>query len=121
MDHVRTHFAIPVLDLKASQEFYESLGLQFVTSWEKPEQELKAVVLENDSGTRIELVHHPTNDAIKLPSVIEVLHIGLSVSAIDPLFDGKDVIKPITKGVSIKEFAFIQLDYQYRIDIGSPF
>jgi len=31
----------------------------------------------------------------------------LSVPAIEPLLAGKAILKPITKGVSMKEFAFI--------------
>lgn len=102
------HFAIPVKDLEGSRKFYESLGLQYVRNWEKPEQELEAVVLENEQGTRVELVYHPQNSAVLFPQIIEVLHIGLSVSAIEPLLEGKEILKPITKGVSIKEFAFIR-------------
>jgi len=105
---MRIHFAIPVKDLEISKKFYESLGLNFVRTWEKPEQELEAVVLENDTGTRVELVYHPSNGDVLFPQIVEVLHMGLSVSSIEPLLQGKEVIKAITKGVSIKEFAFIR-------------
>ena len=105
---MRVHFAIPVKDLEASRKFYESLGLQYVRNWKKPDQELEAVVLENDTGTRVELVYHPSNNEVLFPQIIEVLHVGISVPEIEPILEGKEVLKPITKGVSVKEFAFIR-------------
>lgn len=105
---MRVHLAIPVKDLAVSQKFYESLGLAYVNTWEKSDQELKAVVMENDTGTRLELVFHPANGDAVFPQIAEVLHIGLSVPAIGPLLEEKEVIKPITKGISVKEFAFIR-------------
>jgi len=98
---MRIHFAIPVEDLQVSREFYESLGLTYVGDWQKPDQELEAVVLENQAGTRIELVYHPTNEDIALPRIAEVLHVGFSVTNIEPLLAGKDILKPITKGVDL--------------------
>ena len=71
-------------------------------------QGLEAAVLENDTGTMVELVYHPSNGDLLFPQIIEVLHIGMSVPAIAPFLAGKEILKPITKGVSIKEFAFIR-------------
>lgn len=105
------HTAIPVKDLEASKVFYEKLGLVEFRSWEKPEQELSAVVMRHPAaGTVIELVYHPDNVKITLPSIPAVLHIGFEVPDIESVFatGNLDIITPITPGVSVKEFAFIR-------------
>ena len=41
------HLAIPVKDLKESEEFYQKLGFKVFNSWEKDHQELKVLLLQD--------------------------------------------------------------------------
>lgn len=112
-DNNRTynHTAIPVKNLEASKAFYTKLGLVEFRTWEKPDQRLSAIVMRHPTaGTVIELVYHPDNKNIVLPSIPAVLHVGFEVSDIESVLaaGNYDIIKPITQGVSVKEFAFIR-------------
>ena len=105
------HAAIPVIDLEKSQSFYERFGFVKLRDWSKPTEELSAVVLEKDSFI-LELICHPTHQVLIPSPVIESKHIGISVPELENLLavlkeEGVAVLKPITKGVSVKEFCFI--------------
>jgi len=105
------HTAIPAKDLEASRDFYTKLGLVEFRTWDKPDQQLSAIVMRHPTtGTVIELVYHPDNAKITLPSLTAVLHIGFEVADIESIFAAGnfDIIQPITPGVSVKEFAFIR-------------
>ena len=79
--------------------------------WNKPEEKISAVVLEKD-GFALELIHHPTHQALIPLPVIESRHIGVSVPELTGLLqelqeNGVTVLRPITPGVSVKEFCFV--------------
>jgi catechol 2,3-dioxygenase-like lactoylglutathione lyase family enzyme len=105
------HTAIPVIDLEESQSFYERLGFVKLREWNKPEEELSAVVIQKD-GFTLELIYHPTHQVLIPSPITESRHIGISVPELENLLteledDGVTILKPITKGVSVKEFCFI--------------
>ncbi len=107
------HTAIPVINRQESQKFYEVLGLSKLREWQKPERKLEATVMKNKDGYILELIHHPTNSyAISLP-IVEIRHIGFSVNDLQLVINkligmGGKVVKPISPGFSVKEFAFIE-------------
>ncbi len=110
---MQTHFAIPALNLEQSQSFYEKLGFSVITRWEKTEQGLRAVKMENSNGAQIELVYHSGNTRLAVPKIPEVLHIGIQVANLSDALvaladDGCEIITPITKGVSVRHFAFLK-------------
>ena len=105
------HTAIPVIDLEESQSFYERFGFVKLRGWNKPDEQLDAVILEKDSFM-LELIYHPAHQVLIPSPVIESRHIGISLPEIENLLaeleeEGVTVLKPITKGVSVKEFCFI--------------
>ena len=105
------HTAIPVIDLEESQSFYEGFGFVKLREWNKPEEQLSAVVLEKD-GFTLELIYHPTHQVLIPSPVIESRHIGVSVPELENMLaeleeEGVTVLKRITKGVSVKEFCFV--------------
>ncbi len=120
---METHFAVPVKNLEKSKLFYEKLGFKVFAQWEKPNQNLKAIKMRSDEyNCHIELVHHADNDAFLLPKMVEVLHIGLQVSNIETKLkklegEGTIPIVPITKGVSVKQFAFLRDPNGFPIEL----
>lgn len=116
------HFAIPVKDLEESKKFYEKLGFREFNHWEKPEQGLKAYWMKNEFGHKIELTYHLTNKDTEFPKIIEVQHLGIGVKnlkeKIKELQDnGVEIIVPITKGVSVKQFAFVRDSNGFPIEL----
>ena len=116
------HFTIPVKNLEESKKFYEKLGFKVFSSWEKKNQELKALWLQDESGQKIELVYHPTNKGLKFPKIIEVQHLGIGVTNLERKIkefqeDGVEIAIPITKGVSVKQFAFIKDPNGFPIEL----
>ena len=90
--------------------------------WEKPEKELKAVWMRDKSGSKIELIYHPTNQNIVFPKIVEVLHLAITVTDLEKELNelGKAGIKPVvplTKGVSVKQFAFIKDPNGFPIEL----
>jgi catechol 2,3-dioxygenase-like lactoylglutathione lyase family enzyme len=116
------HFTIPVKNLEESRRFYEELGFEVFNSWEKKNQKLKALWLRDESGHKIELVYHPTNKDLEFPRMIEVQHLGIEVVNLKRKIkelqeDGIEVVVPITKGVSVKQFAFIKDPNGFPIEL----
>jgi len=116
------HFAIPVKDLEESKLFYKKLGFEVFGQWEKPDQNLRALKMKNKSGFYVELVYHPDNRNIRLPETAAVLHIGLDVENLETKLGdlkrkGIIPITPMTKGVSIKQFAFIKDPNGFPIEL----
>lgn len=105
------HTAILAKDLKASREFYERLGMAVLREWKKPSEQLAGVVMQHSNGMILELIHHPEFDHLALPVLPELLHIGFSVANIAETLDklgDVEIIKPLTPGVSVKEFCFVR-------------
>jgi len=119
---MNNHFAIPVKDLEESKKFYEKLGFWVFNSWEKKHQELKALWMQDKSGYKIELIYHPTNKNLDFPKILEVQHLGISVANLEEKIrelqkEGIEVIVPITKGVSVKQFAFIKDPNGFSVEL----
>ena len=105
------HTAILTANLATSQSFYEALGLVVLRRWEKPAQRLSVVALRHPDGFILELIHHPDHQYLSLPLLPELFHIGFAVADIQLVLNRLpdiQLIKPITPGVSVKEFAFIR-------------
>ena len=116
------HFTIPVKNLEESKKFYEKLGFKKFNNWEKPEQKLKAYWIKDKFEHKIELTYHPTNKNIKFPEIVEVQHFGIEVKDLmkkvkELQNSGVEVIIPITKGVSVKQFAFIKDPNGFPIEL----
>jgi len=116
------HLAIPVKDLEESKKFYEKLGFEVFSSWKKPNQKLKALWMQNKSGYKIELIYHPTNKDFVFPKIIEVQHLGITVIDLKEKIKefqeyGIEIVVPITKGVSVKQFAFIKDPNGFSIEL----
>jgi len=118
---MRHHFAIPVKELKKSEEFYKALGFIEINRWEKSAEKLSGILLEKDD-CKIELIYHSTNLDFVMPKVVEVLHLGLQVEGLADLLvglksRGAEIAKPITKGVTVKQFAFIRDPNGFAIEL----
>ena len=116
------HLAIPVKNLEESKNFYEKLGFKVFNHWEKPKQELKALWLRDKSGYRIELIYHPTNQNLEFPKITEVFHMGVAVTNLEEKItelqkDDIKIVVPITKGISVKQFAFIKDPNGFSIEL----
>lgn len=119
---MNNHLAIPVKDLEKSKNFYEKLGFKVFNSWEKENQELKALWMQDKSGCKIELVYHPTNRDLGFPKIIEIQHFGIGITNLEDKIrelqkDGTEIVVPITKGVSVKQFAFIKDPNGFPIEL----
>jgi len=119
---MNNHLAIPVKDLEGSKKFYEKLGFKVFNRWEKPHQMLKALLMQDNSGYKIELVYHPTNKELAFPKITEVQHLGIAVTNLEEKIKelqkgGIEVAIPITKGVSVKQFAFIKDPNGFPIEL----
>ena len=122
MPEMHNHLAIPVQDLEGSRRFYEKLSFKVFNSWEKPKQELKALWMQDESGYRIELIYHPTNVDLVFSEIIEVQHLGIAVTNLEDKIrelqgEGVEIVVPITKGVSVKQFAFIKDPNGFPIEL----
>lgn len=116
------HLAIPVKDLEKSKKFYEKLGFKVFNSWEKLNQQLRALWMQDKSGYKIELIYHPTNKDFDFPKITEVQHLGIVVTDLkeklrDLQKEGIKTVVPITKGVSVKQFAFIKDPNGFPIEL----
>lgn len=116
------HLAIPVKDLEESKKFYERLGFEVFNQWEKAKQELKALWMEDKSGYKIELIYHPTNRNLDFPKIIEVHHLGIVVTNLENRLkelqkEGIEIVVPLTKGVSVKQFAFTKDPNGFPIEL----
>ncbi|MFH0853243.1 MAG: VOC family protein [bacterium] len=117
------HFAIPTKDLDKSRSFYEMLSFRYQDKWAKPDQDLSAYWLESDEGVRIELVHKPGFEYQQPENIPELLHLSFPVESLADEIDkwqdrGVRILKPITKGVSVKQFAFIEDPSGFPIELG---
>lgn len=109
---MNNHLSIPVKHLKESKKFYEKLGFEIFDQWEKPKETLKALWMQDQTGFRIELVYHPSNKDLKLPLIPETLHLGIKTDNLEGKLkelekQGVTIIKPITKGITVKCTDFI--------------
>lgn len=119
---MKNHLAIPVKDLEESKKFYEKLGFKVFNRWKKENQELEALWVQDKSGYKIELIYHPTNRDLDFPKVIEVQHLGIAVTNLEDKIkelqkSGIEIVIPITKGVSVKQFAFIKDPNGFSIEL----
>ena len=74
------HVALPVVSLSESHAFYEALGFEKLRTWQKSDQQIEALVMQNKDGFILELVHHPDNRLLERSHIIAANHIGLSVT-----------------------------------------
>ena len=93
--------------------------MKYLILGKKKNQKLKALWLQDRNGYRIELVYHPENKNLDFPKIIEVQHLGIGVENLEEKIkelqkEGIEIVVPITKGVSVKYFAFIKdpMDFQ---------
>ncbi|PIS39491.1 MAG: hypothetical protein COT33_01740 [Candidatus Nealsonbacteria bacterium CG08_land_8_20_14_0_20_38_20] len=119
---MNNHLAIPVKNLEESKKFYQKLGFQVFNSWEKKNQQLKALWMKDKNGYKIELIYHPTNKNLEFPKITEVQHLGIGVTNLEKKIkelqkEGIEIVVPITHGVSIKCFAFIKDPSGFSIEL----
>lgn len=119
---MNNHIAVPVKKMKESKLFYEKLGFKVFNQWKKPDQKLKAFWMKDERGNLVELIYHPDNENIKFSKIPEVQHFGIGVKNLTGLVNKLkkekiNLIIPITKGVSIKKFAFIKDPNGYNIEL----
>lgn len=79
---MKNHFAIPVKNLDESRIFYEKFGFHAVTSWEE-EPGLKCLLMEDESGYKIELIYHPTNENLVFSKIPRAQHLGICVENVE--------------------------------------
>ena len=117
---MNNHLAIPAKNLDESKTFYEKLGFEIFNSWEKPEQELKGLGMKDKDNFKIELIYHPKNINIKFQDMPVLQHLGIGVVNIEEEIEKIENVKiiiPITKGVSVKRFAFIEDPSGFPIEL----
>jgi lactoylglutathione lyase len=119
---MNNHLAIPVKNLEESKDFYQKLGFEMFNQWEKPKQELKALWMQDKSGYKIELIHHPANQNLEFPKITEVLHLGIAVTNLEEKIkelqkDGVKIVVPITKGITVNQFAFIKDPNGFSVEL----
>ncbi len=116
---MKNHTAIPVTNLERLKDFYKLLGFVEIGSWEKPSQKLKALILCKSDYT-IELVYHPSNKSL-FEEMPEVHHLAVEVEDLESQLknlEGKvEIIKPLTKGMTVKFFAFIKDPDGFSIEL----
>ena len=119
---MNNHLAIPVKNLEESKNFYQKLGFEVFNSWETTNQELKALWLQDKDGYKIELIYHPTNRDLDSPKIMEVQHLGIGVKNLEDKIkelqeEGVEIVVPITKGITVKQFAFIKDPNGFSIEL----
>ena len=109
------HFAVPVKNLKVSEEFYvKYFGLEVHKYWERKKDNLKAVQLIDENGIMLELICDTTKKetcSLFVKSIIP--HIGFMVKNIEEKMEsfekqGVKIIWPIEAGITVKKIAFIE-------------
>lgn len=112
--HPPHHIALPVSDLERSAAFYALLGFTNIAHWERPEKNLRALVLEDKKhGLRLELVSHPDYQNLAFPPLAELLHIGIVVDDVERLVKqlhetGTETTIPVSSGITVKKYAFVR-------------
>jgi len=119
---MKNHISIPVKNLEQSKNFYQRLGFEVFNSWEKPSQKLKALWMQDKSGYKIELIYHPDNKGLEFPEIIEVHHLGIAVTNLEKKIkelqkEGIELVIPTTKGITVKQFAFIKDPNGFSIEL----
>jgi len=110
------HFALPVKNLKVSEEFYtKHFGLKVRKYWERKEDNLKAVQLIDENGIILELICDTTKNESCFPIIMESIipHLGFTVENIEEKMEsfekqGVRIIWPIKTGITVKKIAFIE-------------
>ncbi len=118
---MKNHLAIPVKDLEESSKFYERFGFRVVTPWEE-EPDLKCLLMEDESGYKIELIYHPTNKDLVFPTIPQVQHLGICVKNLEEKIvelkkEGIEVAVPITKGITVKKFALLRDPNGFAVEL----
>lgn len=116
------HIAIPVKNLEKSKAFYENFGFKVFNQWEKPLQKKMAFQMKDKSNFIIELVYHPDHKHIKYSEIPRTLHVGIAVKNLSRIVnklqkEGIKITVPITKGVSVKQFAFVKDPNGFSVEL----
>jgi len=118
------HFAVPVKNLKTSEEFYvEHFGLKVHKYWERKKDNLKAVQLIDENGIILELICDTTKNEICFPFIKSIIpHLGFLVENIEEKMEsfekqGVRIIWPIATGITVKKIAFIEDPNGFPIEL----
>ncbi|RJO61429.1 VOC family protein [candidate division WS5 bacterium] len=103
------HTAIQVENLEESIKFYESIDFKVIKKFTKEEPKAKAAFMEN--GAMLELwqfedENEPQSQIIKKHIAFETD--DLEGDLIDFQKNGHDIVIPVTKGVTVEQFAFVR-------------
>ena len=111
------HTALSVNSFKESLKFYETVfGFHIRAQGERSELESKFIVLEDTSGSILELFKHNSpkklNQDLMDFQQVGIKHIAFIVDNIEDtinkaLENGAKIIWPIKKGITVKRIAFI--------------
>jgi glyoxylase I family protein len=111
------HTAISVKNSEASKAFYESLfGMVQVATGERPELEVKFIVLKDEKGNKLELFEHSRPESLDEDLMdfqkIGIKHISFEVENIEKIMEGavklgSKIIWPPQKAITVKRIAFI--------------
>lgn len=111
------HTALSVKNIQESQKFFEEVfDFHFKIQGERPNIGVKFVMLEDNSGSKIELFEHKSPKELTENLMdfqqIGFKHIAFIVDNLEEVFNkalhhGAKVIWPIQKGVTVKRLAFI--------------
>jgi glyoxylase I family protein len=111
------HAALSVKSIARSRAFYEKVfNLKFKVAGERPKQQIKFIMLQDEHGTVIEIFEHenpkPLTEDLMDFSQNGIKHIAFVVNNLEETFSkaikhGATVIWPIQKGVTVKRLAFI--------------
>lgn len=111
------HTSINVSNLEKSQQFYQSLfDLEFHNSFDRPEENLKGIILKDNKNNLIELLFTTNGSSESQVSdhlhQIGIKHLAFLVDDIETIFAeaqslGAKVIWPIKDGITVKKIAFI--------------
>lgn len=122
---IRAHTAIPVTNLNRAIAFYKVLEFVAGEKWERKDMGMSGQLLEHPSGFQIELISHPGNHAIKHPKTPEVFHLAIPVDDLEDAIQalvsvGGSIIRPITKGITVKRLAFLEDPDGFAIELFEP-